>query len=259
MFELQFLGTGTSIGVPLIGCNCPVCSSKDPRDNRCRSSLYVTYGKRALLIDTPPDFRTQALRFGVPRIDAVAITHLHADHIFGFDDVRRYNTLQGNAIIPTYAHPETIRGMKRIFDYITQTPTKGFYRPLIDFVEQSTPFEPWSGMLVTPLPVVHGDDPMQGYRIDCEGHAIAYICDCHYIPESTLELLHDLDIMILDGLRHAPHRTHLTIDEALDYFERIQAKDSYLTHLSHDVTQAEFDTTLPQGVHAAYDGLSITL
>lgn len=257
MFKLLFLGTGTSVGVPLIGCTCPVCTSADPHDNRRRSAVYITLDAQALQIDTPPDFRDQALRFKLPRVDAVAITHLHADHIFGFDDVRRFNTIQHNQVINTYAHPETLKGMKRIFNYISSSPTDGLYRPLINFIPQDKTFETL-GARITPLPVLHGHETTQGYRVDYHGKSVAYIPDCHEIPETTLDLMHDLDCVILDGLRHKEHKTHLTFERAFAYFARIQAHRSYLTHMSHDILHVDLEKILPPNNFVAYDGLELT-
>ena len=167
-FSILFLGTGTSTGVPLIGCGCEVCRSRDPRDERLRSSALVTLGGRTLLLDAGPDFRAQCLRRRVSRIDAVFITHAHADHLFGFDDIRRFNTMQGNAVIPCYAGPDTIAGMHRVFPYITQRRnTLGLYRPLIDFIPVTAPFEAL-GARLTPLPVIHGSIETNGLRIRVE-------------------------------------------------------------------------------------------
>lgn len=258
-FTAQFLGTGTSVGVPLIGCACPVCRSVDMRDKRLRSSLYVTLGEHALLIDAGPDLRTQCLQWQVPRVDAVFITHLHADHVFGFDDVRRFNTLQQNQVIPCYAGPETIAGMKRIFPYISSEPDKqGLYRPLIAFRAVTEAFTLF-GATVTPLRVWHGNAETNGLRIDYQGKSLAYLPDVHEIPETTLEQLHGVDVLILNMLRKRAHPTHLTLEQSLTYASKIHARKTYFTHLSHDLFHAEIEPLLPDSVAPAYDGLRLDL
>lgn len=258
-FTAQFLGTGTSVGVPLIGCSCPVCTSNDPKDKRLRSSLYVTLGDKALLIDTGPDLRTQCLQWHVPRVDAVFITHLHADHIFGFDDIRRFNTIQNNQVIACYAGAQTLSGMQRIFPYITNTPNaQGLYRPLINFIPVATPFETL-GARLTPLPVVHGSQETFGLRIDFEGKALAYLPDVHELPQETLTALQGVDVLILNMLRKRPHPTHLTLEQALAYAVQIHAKETYFTHLSHDLLHDDLAQALPEGIQPAYDGLTLQL
>ncbi len=258
MFTFQFLGTGTSVGVPMIGCRCPVCTSTDPRDKRMRSALYVTLGDRAVLIDTPPDFREQALRFDLPRVDAVLFTHLHADHIFGFDDIRRFNTIQNNAIIPAYADPATLSGLRRIFPYIGETAADGLFRPLIHFHEVTAPFTLF-GARITPLPARHGKETVTGYRIDSADRSLAYIPDCNAIPESTLANLADLDALILDALRDRPHRTHMSVSQALEVIARVKPRRAYLTHICHEISHADLAGRLPPAVEPAYDGLRAAL
>ncbi len=258
-FTLQFLGTGTSVGVPLIGCTCEVCTSTDPRDQRLRSSLYLSINGKGLLLDAGPDFRTQCLKWQVPRVDAVFITHLHADHIFGFDDIRRFNTLQENQVIPCFGSPDTIAGMRRIFPYISDRPnTQGLYRPLIEFTSVCAPFQ-CLGATLTPLPLIHGNLETYGLRVEANGKAIAYLPDVHEIPESTLEQLEGLDVLILNMLRERAHPTHLTLEQALAYAERLQAKQTFFTHLSHDLTHRTLEGKLPPTVAPAYDGLRVIL
>ncbi len=253
-FGALFLGTGTSVGVPMIGCDCPVCTSADPRDARCRSSLCLWLDGRVLILDTGPDFRAACLRWKVPRVDAVAITHLHADHIFGFDDVRRFNTIQGGQVIPCFAGPETIAGMRRIFPYISDAPNKiGLYRPLIAFTPVTGPFEAL-GATVTPLPVVHGNAETFGYRVDFAGYSLAYLPDVHVIPGETLALMRGLDVLILNMLRVRPHPTHLTLEATRDYAARVAARRTLCTHFSHDLTHAELINALAPN-EPAWDGL----
>ncbi len=258
-FTVQFLGTGTSVGVPLIGCACPVCTSEDPRDTRLRSSLYVTIGGKGLVIDTGPDFRTQCLKWQVSRVDAVFITHLHADHIFGFDDVRRYNTIQDNQLIPCYAGPETIDGMRRIFPYIAETPNaQGLYRPLIRFTPVEGPFE-CLGAQLTPLRVIHGNLETFGVRIDFEGRSLAYLPDVHEIPEQTLEQMRGLDLLVINMLRQRPHPTHLTFAQAQHYVQALAPKQARFTHLSHDLRHTELLAQLPAHIAPAHDGQILEL
>ncbi len=258
-FTAQFLGTGTSVGVPLIGCICPVCTSSDPRDTRFRSSLYVSLEGRGLVIDTGPDFRTQCLKWQVPRVDAVFITHLHADHIFGFDDLRRFNTIQNNQVISCYAGAETLAGMRNIFPYIAETPhVQGLYRPLIRFCPVQEPFE-CLGAKLTPLPVVHGNLETYGLRIDFDGRALAYLPDVHEIPVGTLDALRGLDVLILNMLRQRPHPTHLALEQSLAYVETVAPKQTFFTHLSHDLRHAELLSMLPPHIAPAYDGQCVVL
>jgi len=255
--ELVFLGTGTSVGVPMIGCRCPVCTSKDTRNTRRRTSLYVQTEKTAVVLDTPPDFRQQALDYGVERVDAVVFTHAHADHIFGFDDIRRFNTIQ-DCVIPAYAVAETLADVKRVFNYIGNTPSpQGLYRPLVDFIEVVGPFAV-GDLRLTPLEVQHGKR-MTGYLLENGGRRVGYVPDCHAMPAETVERLRGVDVMILDALRYRPHPTHICVQESLDLLARIGADRSYLIHLCHDVDHARLESELPPGVQVSYDGLRVRL
>jgi phosphoribosyl 1,2-cyclic phosphate phosphodiesterase len=255
--ELTFLGTGTSVGVPMIGCHCAVCSSKDPRNKRRRTSLYVRTERTAVVIDTPPDFRQQALDFGVERVDAVVFTHAHADHIFGFDDIRRFNTLQGCAI-PAYADAETLADVRRVFHYVGNRPEpKGLYRPLVDFVAVDGPFTV-GDLRLTPLDVEHGRK-MTGYLIEQGGLRVGYVPDCHVMPAATAAALRGVDVMILDALRYRPHPSHICVGESLALLAKIQAKASYLIHLCHDLDHAAVESELPESVRVSYDGLTLRL
>lgn len=241
----------------MIGCHCPVCSSKDSRNSRRRTSLYVRTPQTAFVIDTPPDFRQQALDFGIERVDAVVFTHAHADHIFGFDDIRRFNTLQ-NCVIPAYADAETLADVRRVFSYIGNCPSpKGLYRPLVDFVEIRGPFSV-GDVRLTPLDVEHGSK-MTGYLLEQGSLRIGYVPDCHAMPRATLESLRGVDVMILDALRYRPHPTHICVEESLALLAKIGAKRSFLIHLCHDVEHSELESRLPEGVHVSYDGLHVRL
>jgi len=254
--KVVFLGTGTSVGIPMIGCDCRVCASSDPRNRRRRSSIYVAAGGTHLVIDTSLDFRDQALTFKVPRVDAVLMTHSHADHIFGLDDIRRFNTIQGQAI-PVHGSGETIRDLKRIFSYINATPSPpGVYRPEIEFLETRGP---WTvgAIRIEPLPVEHSTCETLGFRLEADGRTVGYVPDCHALPEAAFARLRGVDVMILDGLRHRPHPTHLTVEASVALLQRMGARHSYLTHLCHDLDHEETQESLPPAIFVSCDGMTL--
>ncbi len=253
--KVTFLGTGTSVGVPTIGCECAVCLSSDPRNKRRRTSLYVEAGGLGVLVDTPPDFREQMLTFRVPRIDAVLFTHAHADHVFGFDDIRRYNWIQQSEI-PAFAHPETLENIRRIFNYIGGEQDPDVYRPQIVFSPVLDTFQV-GPISITPVPVAHGQMATQGYVFRHDGRSMGYIPDCRTIGDPEFARLSALDVMALDGLRHRPHPTHLTVADAVAYLQRIDARQSFLTHMCHDLDHAATEAELPPGIRLAYDGLAL--
>lgn len=254
--KLTFLGTGTSVGIPVIGCDCAVCRSSEPRNRRRRTSLLVEAGGQSVVVDTPPDFREQALDHRIRRVDAVLFSHAHADHVFGFDDIRRFNTMQ-DAVIPAYANRETVDDLRRIFNYVERKRVAGLYHPRITFVAVEEPFA-IGDLRVTPLPVEHATTPTLGYRFDADGHSAAYVPDCRRMPESTLDQLGGLDVMILDALRRQPHATHLSVDESVALLIRIGAQKSYMTHMCHDLEHWDLEKALPEGIHVAYDGLILS-
>ena len=255
--ELTFLGTGTSVGVPMIGCHCLVCSSANPRNTRRRSSLYVRTEECAFVIDTPPDFRQQMLDFEIERLDAVVFTHAHADHIFGFDDIRRFNTL-GGKVMPAYGDAETLADVRRVFSYIGNQPSAvGLYRPLVDFVVVDDAFR-IGDVRLTPLDVEHGCRTT-GYLMESGASRVGYVPDCHSMPDAVVERLKGVDVMILDALRYRPHPSHLCVAESLALLERIGAGTSYLTHLCHDVEHDGLEATLPPEVRVGFDGLKVCL
>ena len=263
--SLQFLGTGTSVGVPQIGCMCPVCTSTDFRDRRRRTGAYVRTDEVAFLVDTPPEMRLAALELGIVKVDAVVVTHCHMDHVAGFDDVRRFNTLNGapgpdgrivGLPMRCFAASETIESMRRIFPYITgHANEQGLFRPMIDFTPVDGPFT-IGDVTLTPLPVEHGPRT-NGYLIESGGVRVAYVSDCASIPESTLALMTDLDVLVLDCLRVRPHPTHLDREQAIGYVARIRPRRTYFVHMCHEVGHAEFEASLPENVCLAYDGLKI--
>lgn len=253
--KATFLGTGTSVGVPMIGCDCPVCVSGDPRNRRRRSSLYLAGGGVRLIVDTPPDFREQALEFRIPRVDAVLFTHSHADHVFGFDDIRRFNTIQ-NEVIPAYASAATVEDLKRVFSYFGQERIPGTYRPLVEFRVVREPFRV-GGVAIRPLEVDHGDQPAYAFLFECEGRTLGYAPDCSGMSAATVNALRGIDVMILDALRHRPHPTHLTVAESLRLLERIGAKRSLMTHMAHDLDHAATQRDLPCWAELAFDGLVV--
>lgn len=254
--KLQFLGTGTSVGVPQIGCTCPTCTSSDPRDRRRRSGLYVVGGNTRFVVDTSPEFRLACLDLNISKVDAVVVTHAHMDHIAGFDDIRRFNTLNGGLPMRCYAAPETIAAIRNVFPYITEHANEqGLFRPMIQFTPVEDVFE-IGDVRVTPLPVEHGPRT-NGYLFECGGARAAYISDCHVIPPETMEKMRDVDVLVLDCLRERFHPTHLNREAALAYVAEIRPGRTYFVHMCHDVLHASFEATLPDDVRLAYDGLSV--
>jgi len=251
--RLTFLGTGTSTGVPVPTCDCRTCRSPDPRDRRLRPSVLIEWPGYTLLIDTASDFRQQALRHEIARIDGVAYTHAHADHILGLDDLRLYNWRQ-KASIPIYGSERTLDAISQTFWYVfTEGPSENT-RPALERNVVHSPFE-LGGKSVIPIPAEHGSLPIFGYRIG----NLAYMTDVSRVPESSIELLEGLDVLVLNALRHRPHPTHLTFDQAQRLAERIGARRNYLTHMSHEGRHREIAAELSQGVELAYDGLQIEL
>jgi len=254
--QITFLGTGTSLGVPMIGCACEVCSSTDPRNRRRRSSVYVEAGATRFVIDTSPDFREQALTYGLRQVDAVLFTHAHADHILGLDDIRRFNTLQ-SAVIPVYAVPETMDELRRVFAYIGRPAQPGIYRPQVDFRIVEAPFRV-GDVEVTALPVEHGAEHTVGFHMQWHGRRIGYFPDCHHMPEATIRALDGVHMMVLDTLRYRPHPTHLCVAESVAQLQKIGAPQSYLIHLCHDLEHVRLESELPSGIRVAYDGMVVT-
>ena len=252
--RLTFLGTGTSTGVPSIACECETCTSDDPRDKRLRVSVLIEHDGQSILIDTSSDFRQQALRFGLKRLDAVLVTHCHADHIFGLDDIRPLNFRYG--ALGLYANARAWVDIKRIFKYIFEPSHFGGGLPQVipHVVEANAQFCLGQDLLVTPLEVIHGRLPVMGYRLN----DFAYATDLNEIPQRTLDQMQDLDVLVLDCLRFKEHPTHLWVDKAVDYIQQIKPRRAYLTHIAHDVKHARDSARLPKNIEWAYDGLVVT-
>jgi phosphoribosyl 1,2-cyclic phosphate phosphodiesterase len=246
---VTMLGTGTSHGVPVLGCNCPTCTSADPHDFRTRSSVYLKTGGRHILIDTATEMRIQTLRNQVTRVDLVLMTHNHADHICGFDDLRRFNELQ-DEIIPVYGSPMTIQGIAAMFPYIFNDKVQlGGGKPRIKLHEILSPFTT-AGIDIIPIPVFHGQMEILGYRIE----NFAYVTDCSYIPPDSLELLKNLKLLILGVLRFRPHSTHFNLDQGLEIIRLLKPERCLLTHIAHDFTHQAVNRILPDNVELGYDG-----
>ena len=249
--EVVVLGSGTSVGVPMIGCDCPVCHSDDPRDHRLRPSLLVRFAGYEVLIDTGPDLRQQALRAGMQRLDAVLYTHSHADHILGIDDIRPFNFLAQRGI-PIHGSQETLDCIRRTFAYAFDSRPSQSSRPRRS-PNPLTENHRYPRLHFQPIPVVHGNLTCHGFRFG----NIAYLTDFSAIPDRSLCMLRNLDIVFLDALRHKPHPMHSTVEASLHLVEVLHPKRAYFTHVSHDLSHALTEETLPPNTHLAYDGLTL--
>ena len=253
--RVTFLGTGTSTGVPVIGCRCRVCTSTHPHNQRLRQSVLIEANGKYGLIDTTPDLRLQLLRHPIPRLDYVLFTHSHSDHLMGLDDIRPFNFRQRESI-DAYASPHTAKAIRRVFSYIWDTSTQiGGGKPQLMLHEVEERFS-HDGIEITPIPVSHGEWTILGFRIG----GFAYITDTNGIPPSSMRLLEGIEVLALDGLRPGPnHPTHFTISQAMRCAQEIGARETWLIHLAHEVEHVEVEATLPSGIRLAYDGLVLEL
>jgi phosphoribosyl 1,2-cyclic phosphate phosphodiesterase len=252
--ELLFLGTGTSAGIPMIGCHCEVCSSPDPRDRRMRPSVVISYANTRVLIDTTPELRLQCLANDVDRIDAVVYTHAHADHVMGLDDVRRFNAILGGPL-DLWADEPTYSTLHRCFSYAFMSPSRDLkvFRPHLVHRPIAGPFQIGPATW-TPIKLLHGEMPVLGFRVG----NLAYCTDVSEIPEESFPLLEGLDVLVLDALQRERHTTHFSLEEALEASHRIGAKQTLFTHIAHRMAHAATNRTLPDNMQLAYDGQRIT-
>jgi len=253
--QVIVLGSGTSHGIPMIGCRCEVCRSSDPRDRRTRPSVFWSGDGVDLLIDCPPELRLQCVANHVAHVDAVLFTHHHADHVVGLDDLRRFNWINKRPI-PCYGSPRTLVSLRRMFAYAFEpAPDSPHSRPQLELHEIGEESFDVCGQRVMPIPLMHGPLPVLGFRIG----DFAYCTDCSVIPESSRPLLQNLDVLILDALRIDAHPTHFNLVQAVEMAGCIGAKQTYFTHMAHQIKHADIDATLQDGMHLAYDGLQIAL
>lgn len=249
--QIIILGSGTSMGVPTLGCKCRTCTSTDLRDRRTRPSIAITYGEHCVLVDSGPDFRQQAMREGIERLDAVLYTHAHADHILGLDDLRPLS-FKNSEKIPLYADAPTSAVLERMFEYTFSDTNKYPFKARVSLQplgDQTHLF----GINFLRVPLLHGELKTVGFRFG----AAAYLTDMSDIPESSFALLEDLDVLILDALRLTPHPSHSHVARSLEFVEKIRPKRAFFTHMSHEILHAEVEQSLPETVRLAYDGLRI--
>ncbi|MGD0566011.1 MAG: MBL fold metallo-hydrolase [Candidatus Goldiibacteriota bacterium] len=254
--KVKFLGTGTSHGVPLVGCTCPTCSSTDPHNKRYRSSIWVTKPGCSLVVDTPAEFRLRCLEYCITRIDALLLTHAHADHIAGLDDIRIYNEEQ-SMDIPLYCDAPTKHEIEERFSYIFRETQLGGGKPRlkITLLEHFKEFKA-GGFDIMPVPLLHGELTITGFIID---RKFAYLTDCSAIPEKTYAALSGLEVVVIDALRLTPHPTHFSLEQATAAAGLINAKNTYFTHIAHAIEHVKVEEALSPGIKLAYDGLEILL
>ena len=255
-FELTFLGTGTSVGVPVIGCDCAVCRSSDPRNKRTRSSIHVHAGEIDVLVDSGPDLREQALRENLRRLDAVLFTHPHVDHVAGFDELRAF-CWRRDSPLPMHGGGETLETLQRMYPWAFSPENfyAGYVKPAP--IPLNGPFQ-LGDLRITPLPVHHASVETFGFLFELPGHPpTAYFPDVKSLPPATLDRIRNVDVLIIDALRNAAHPSHMSVAEALAAIEETGAAKAWLTHLGHDNDHATLEATLPPHIRVAHDGLRI--
>lgn len=253
-WKVTMMGSGTSSGVPVIACRCPVCTSDEPRNRRTRAGLKLELPGGTLLVDTPTELRLQSIAFGLDRVDGVLFTHAHADHIFGLDDLRIFNFRQRQDI-PCYGSPATLDALGRTFAYaFDESSQEGGGKPRLELVPVDGPFTA-AGVEVRPIPVLHGQLEVTAFRIG----DFAYVTDCSEIPVASRERLLDLDVLVLGALRYHPHPTHFSIPEAIEAARDLGARHTVFTHLAHEVDYAHPEVDLPDDIELGYDGLVLEI
>ncbi len=253
--EVTILGSGTSHGIPMIGCDCPICTSDDPRDKRSRTSIFVRMGELRILVDTAPELRLQCLANKINAVDAVLFTHHHADHVTGMDDLRRFNWLMKKPT-PCYGSARTLENIKRMYLYAFEAAHDSPHsRPQLKLHEiDDKPFTIEQKNII-PIPVIHGKLPVLGFRFG----KFAYCTDCSEIPPSSVELLKGLDVLVLDALRISPHPAHFNLEQAIEMSKIIGAKRTFFTHIAHQIMHEPINQELPDGMELAYDGLTFSI
>ncbi len=249
--KITFLGTGTSYGVPMVGCECRVCTSDNPKNSRTRSSIFISEGEYNILIDAATELRIQCLKNSVKRLDAVLLTHSHADHVLGFDDLRHFNRKR-KTNIPVYGSEETVNNVYSMFSYAFKEATSSGSKPKVTLIPIEGNLN-LSGMEIIPVEVQHGQERVTAYRFD----KFAYVTDVSHIPQNSVEKLMGLDLLIIAALRNVPHEKHFSIEQAIKMVSTLKPKRTYFTHIAHEIDHEETGKTLPAGINLAYDGLSI--
>ncbi len=249
--KITFLGTGTSYGVPMVGCECRVCTSDNPKNSRTRSSIFISEGEYNILIDAATELRIQCLKNNVKRLDAVLLTHSHADHVLGFDDLRHFNRKR-KTNIPVYGSEETVNNVYRMLSYAFKEVTSNGSKPKVTLIPINGKLN-LSGMEIVPVDVMHGQERVTAYRFN----KFAYVTDVSQIPQDSVEKLKGLDLLIIAALRNIPHEKHFSIEQAISMVSKLKPKQTFFTHIAHDIEHEETNNILPSGIELAYDRLSV--
>ena len=249
--KITFLGTGTSYGVPMVGCECRVCTSDNPKNFRTRSSVFISEGEYDILIDAATELRIQCLRNNIKKLDAVLLTHSHADHVLGFDDLRHFNR-KLKADIQVYGSEETVNNVYKMFSYAFEEVSSNGSKPKVTLIPIDGNLN-LSGMEIIPVDVMHGQDRVTAYRFK----KFAYVTDVSQIPQDSVGKLKGLDVLIIAALRNIPHEKHFSIEQSIEMVSTLKPKQTYFTHIAHEIEHEETNKTLPAGISLAYDGLSI--